>query len=165
MKTITARLRLASAPRTPIGDFHQELAALARRLLASTIGISPADRQFLQDLARTEVRYPMNTLRRLNRIAACSVRPEDRDGPAELVRRDILANLPGMAGCLATAFDAENSANDAADAAQWRFWRAFAGRSLTSASFEETELSLTQQMVTTRDAIDVVRSLRTEVLR
>lgn len=146
--------RLAAAPWTTRVGFHDSLRTLARRLLNSTIGLAAPERQFLQDLARPDVRYPMNAMRRLNAIAARSVNAEDREGPAELIRADILAQTERQS-CLITTFDRENAANDWADRAQWKL-----ARTITSSTIEECELALTSQLAATREAIDVVRALQ-----
>jgi hypothetical protein len=166
MGTMLGAALLAQVPRSAPAtrpdpasfDYEAQLSALARRLLASAIGISPADRQFLQDLARPDQRYPMRTMRRLSAIAARSVRVEDREGPAELVRSDILAQTERI-GCVYTAHDAENAANNWFDRMQYRVERAIRLQSLTRPVVEEYRLAGLQQLATTRDAIDLATTL------
>lgn len=133
--------------------FEQQLQFLARRLLFSAVGIAAADRQFLHDLSRGEARFPMKTFRRLNAIAAHSTKPEDREGPAELMRADILTQTHRHLSLVA-AFDAETEAVGPADVAQRRLERA-----ITRATIDEASLTLTRQLVTTREALDAVRAL------
>lgn len=144
---------LAQAPRPTLTGtaFEEQLQSLAQRLLSSVLGLTTADKQFLRDLARDEARYPMRTLRRLIGLAAMSVRPEDREALAELVRAEILAQTQS-AFCLATAFDHETEANGAADVAQ----RAYE-RERTRSTWEWCLSTLTRQMAATRQAIDAVR--------
>lgn len=158
----TAATRTHFQPPLVAFDYDTQLAALARRLLNSAIGISPADRQFLKDLARSESRYPMKTLRRLNRIAACSVRVEDREGPAELVRSDILAQTDRL-GCLYTMHDAETSANNAFDLAQFQLERAYRAKTLSLPLIEQYEHAGVRQLAHTRESIDFALSLKTQV--
>lgn len=143
-------------------DFEAQLASLARRLLSSAIGISPADRQFLQDLSRSENRYPMRTLRRLNRIAASSVQFEDREGPAELVRSDILLQT-NRVGCLYTMHDAETLANNAFDLAQFQLERAYRAKALSLPVIEQYEHAGIQQLANTREAIDFAARLKKQL--
>ena len=65
--------------------FAEEIQSIARRLIFSTPRASTSDRQFLQDVARDECRYPLKALERLSRIAQQSTRVEHRDALASLI--------------------------------------------------------------------------------
>jgi hypothetical protein len=81
-RTLATRLRAADT-----ATFTADLRTVARQLYFSTPSASQADRQFLQDVARDDVRVQLKQLQRLIAIAAESTRPEHRLALSELVRR------------------------------------------------------------------------------
>lgn len=100
--------------------FLATLQFIARRLLFSVLGLTDDERQFLHDVARSEHRYRMIALQRLMAIAARSVKPEDREALAEVVRAWCLAGVPAVTD-IRLAGDLETRAQGEHDVA----WRAF----------------------------------------
>jgi hypothetical protein len=69
------------------GQFPAQIRFIAKQLFFSTPRISKRDRQFLSDLARDEVRYPMKAVERLAGIAKQSTRPAHQRAFAALIER------------------------------------------------------------------------------
>jgi hypothetical protein len=87
-----------AAPRRDAGSGRllARLRTAARQLYFSAVGVDAADRQFLQDFARDEERYQLVALQRLVAIARCSVKPEDREAIAEIIRGELLDGVPAV---------------------------------------------------------------------
>lgn len=134
--------------------FVDELQFIARRLLVSAIGLPEADRQFLWDVARGEGRYRMVALQRLAGISCRSVKPEDREALAELVRRECLCGVPSIYD-VGLAFDLETKAQGEADVAQRQF-----ERRPTLATRTAAIETLTGQYFATRASLDAVEAER-----
>lgn len=124
--------------------------ALARELRLSVPDLSDADKHLLKDVA--DDRYPMVTLVRMMAIASRSLRPEHREGLAELVRAECLAPHAGAA-CVSSAFDLETEATGLADLAQRHFERA-----PCPSTWQRVRDALTRQMHATRRSLDAVHS-------
>lgn len=73
--------------RIDVRAFAEQVRLIAGCLFLSTPRLSEPDRQFLKDLRRDEVRYPMKAVERLAAIAQTSTRPEHREAFAELIRK------------------------------------------------------------------------------
>lgn len=69
------------------GRFTDQIRFIAKQLYLSTPRITDRDRQFLSDLARDEVRYPMKAVERLATIAKQSTRPAHQRAFAALIER------------------------------------------------------------------------------
>jgi len=146
---------MAVAPQSPEPSFSDEIRSVARRLFFSTPSASAADKQFLQDIARDECRYPMKAVERLARIAQQSTRPEHQDALAEVIRRRSLpiANRVDVG----TAFDHELQAQTIADVAQREFERH------PSKATKETVLErLAAHAVAIRESISAIMAARVQ---
>jgi hypothetical protein len=75
-------------------DLKASLEMIARRLLFSSVGASDEQRDLLHDVARG--RYPMKTLAEMIAIARMSVKPEDREALAEMIRGLLLEGVPAI---------------------------------------------------------------------
>jgi hypothetical protein len=75
-------------------DLKASLEMIARRLLFSSVGASEEQRDLLHDVARG--RYPMKTLAEMIAIARSSVKPEDREALAEMIRGLLLDGVPAI---------------------------------------------------------------------
>lgn len=126
--------------------------AIARRLLKSVPDLTPRERDFLYDLAREEVRYPMPTVRKICRISRRSANAADREAFAELIRGE---SLPQAEVNLREAFDHETAATGPADVAQREFER----NPTCPTAWQRCKDALHQQVVRSRRALDVVLHL------
>lgn len=99
-----------------------KLALAARQLKFDVPALAPGDRDFLDDLAREESRYPMRALVRLIAIARTARRDEVAEALAEIIRGEIRAGRMTPEDVFA-AFESESLAQVDADMAQWRFER------------------------------------------
>lgn len=134
--------------------FHHELRFIARRLLFSVPRLEVAERDLLYDLGRTEVRYPMKTLRALLAIASRSLRLEDQEAIPELMRAEILRqSAPSL--CVRAAFDIEAPVTGPANEAQ----RAFELQP-DRTTWERCRDALQRQLAATRHALDAVLTWR-----
>lgn len=129
--------------------FEVELREVARRLRKSVPNLTPRERDFLDDLARTEIRYPMPTVRKICRLSRRSTDPAAREGFAELIRAD---SLPADALSLTAAFDLETPAPGEADPLQ----RALEQNPMCPTAWRRCRDALARQLVATRRALDAV---------
>ena len=137
----------------PTDSFADGIRTVARRLIFSCPDASTDDKQFLQDVARAEIRYPMKALERLTRISQQSRRPEHREALAELVREYSTPCLGHVS--VAAAFDEETRTNGDADMAQ-RFFE----REPSPANRDRVLEALHAQAIATREAMTAVRRHR-----
>lgn len=137
----------------PAADpFEAGLRAIARRLQQSVPDLTAREREWLHDLAREECRYPMPTVRKLNRVSRRSMNAEDREAFAELIRAD---SLPPAPTCVRTAFDLETAATGPADVEQRRLEQ----EPRDHATWTRCRDALTRQLAATRRALDAVLHL------
>lgn len=129
--------------------FADEVRFIARRLLFSVQDLTSDERDWLSDLARDEVRYPMVTVRRLCAVSRRSRTVEDREAFAELIRAE--STPVDGAPSLPLAFDLETAAPGPADVAQRAYERA-----PCPSTFARCRETLLRQLVSTRDALNAL---------
>lgn len=98
--------------------FETELRRIARSLRETIPNLTKREQEFLYDLARDEVRYPMPTVRKICRLSRRSTDPATREAFAELIRAE---SGTGDALPVKEAFDLETPVTGAADVAQRAF--------------------------------------------
>jgi hypothetical protein len=103
----------------PGDDFEKGMRTIARLLRGSVPSIGARDTDFLYDLAREEVRYPMPTVRKICALSRRSTNTMAHGAFAELIRRECTPDdaAPGVT----IAFDLETRKTGPADVAQRDF--------------------------------------------